>query len=112
AFYRVQRHSEAVPTTETSVKLIEGSLAIFFFCAIIIFLHNLSALVFYTTYFGIMILSFTNFRIPQRKTLMELPTSQKTASIFFNPTIQRINSTYKNKIPLFLIVFFYKTGFI
>jgi cellulose synthase/poly-beta-1,6-N-acetylglucosamine synthase-like glycosyltransferase len=80
-FYRVQRISKAVPKTETSVKLIEASLAIFFLLAIMIFLHNLSALVFYTTYLVVMFVSFTNFRISPRKPIMELPATQQSESI-------------------------------
>jgi len=87
-FYRVQRHSKAIPKTETGVKLIEGGLAIFFFITLFIFLHNSSAFVFYLTYFGVMIASFTNFRIPQRKTLTDLPTDQKIAAISSKPTSQ------------------------
>ncbi|MFX0013387.1 MAG: glycosyltransferase family 2 protein [Promethearchaeota archaeon] len=75
-FYRVQRLNESIPKTETSVKVIEASLAIFSFFAIMIFLHNLSAIVFYATYLIVMIASFTNFRISPRKTLIELPIQQ------------------------------------
>ncbi|MFX0086559.1 MAG: glycosyltransferase [Candidatus Hodarchaeota archaeon] len=81
AFYRVQRDSKAVPTTEKSVKLIEACLAIFFFLAIIIFLPNLSALMFYSSYLVVMVISFTNFRISTRKPILELPATQQSDSM-------------------------------
>lgn len=71
SFYRVQRLSKNIPKTETSIKLIEASLALFFFIAIMIFLHNLSALIFYSTYLFVMIASFTNFRIPSRQSFID-----------------------------------------
>ncbi|MFX1515732.1 MAG: glycosyltransferase [Promethearchaeota archaeon] len=87
-FYRVQRISKAVPTTETSVKFIEASLAGFFFLAIMVFLHNFSALVFYATYLVVMFVSFTNFRISPRKPLLELPVTQQSESLASTPLPQ------------------------
>ena len=85
AFYRVQRISKAVPTTEASVKLIEAILAVIFFIALIVFLHNISALVFYATYLIVMVVSFTNFKISPRKPLIELPATQQSDSMASNP---------------------------
>ncbi len=80
-FYRVQRDSKAVPKTETSVKLVEAILAIFFFLAIVIFLPNLSALTFYSSYLLVMVISFTNFRISTRKVILELPDTHQSDGI-------------------------------
>ena len=85
AFYRVQRISKAIPTTETSVKLIEACLALFFFLAIMVFLPNMSALVFYASYLVVMIVSFTNFRISPRKPLLELPATQQSDNMTSHP---------------------------
>jgi cellulose synthase/poly-beta-1,6-N-acetylglucosamine synthase-like glycosyltransferase len=87
-FYRVQRISKAVPTTETSVKLIEATLAVFFFGAMIIFLHNIDALVFYASYLVVMFVSFTNFRISPRKPLVELPVTQQGDGVDSTPLPQ------------------------
>ncbi|MFW9904807.1 MAG: glycosyltransferase [Candidatus Thorarchaeota archaeon] len=76
-FYRVQRISKAIPSTETSVKLTEACLAAFFFLAVIVFITNMSALVFYASYLFVMVVSFTNFRISPRKPLLELPETQQ-----------------------------------
>ena len=71
-FYRVQRFSKNIPTTETSVKLVEASLAVFSLIAIAIFLNNPSAIYFYATYLVVMIASFTNFSVSPRKMLFEI----------------------------------------
>ncbi|MFX1508550.1 MAG: glycosyltransferase [Promethearchaeota archaeon] len=87
-FYRVQRISKAIPSIETGVKLTEACLAAFFFLAIIVFLPNMSALVFYASYLIVMVVSFTNFTISPRKPLLELPATQQTDSMPSNPLPQ------------------------
>ncbi|UCG03450.1 MAG: glycosyltransferase [Candidatus Heimdallarchaeota archaeon] len=85
AFYRVQRVSKNIPTTDTSIKIFEACLAIFFFLLLFIFVYNTSALIFYATYLVVMVISFTNFRIPPRKPSLEFPINQQVIQSVPNP---------------------------